>query len=190
MTPIPSVSLQCYTQLRQTKARDKFFCTQVSINSVYGKKKKKWTDEPWFVYRWSSKLYVGTMETVFVDVAINYHYYQLSKYLRIYRQRRSRRQQLLPTCYTNSAEGSIHGSIWKNQQLPTVFLQDAKNHKYWTAARHYAHYRSNTNNKLTFFQKVLVFSDGKQSFKPCLIVLLGVLLLHLDVNSSHAHGQH
>ena len=34
------------------------------------------------------------------------------------------------------------------------------------AVRHYARYRSTTLNKLTFFQKVLVFSDGKQSFKP------------------------
>ena len=32
------------------------------------------------------------------------------------------------TWYTNSTKGSIHESIWKNQQPPTVFLQDAKNH--------------------------------------------------------------
>ena len=30
----------------------------------------------------------------------------------------------------------------------------------WTAVRHNARYRSSTNNRLTFFQKVLVFSDG------------------------------
>ena len=60
------------------------------------------------------------------------------------------------TCYTNLTEGSIHESIWKNQQPPTVFLHDAKNHKYRIAVRHYAHYRSITN-KLIFFQKVLVF---------------------------------
>ena len=48
------------------------------------------------------------------------------------------------TWYTNSTKGSIHESIWKNQQLHTVFLQDAKNHKYWTAARHYARYRTPT----------------------------------------------
>ena len=60
--------------------------------------------------------------------------------------------------------------IWKNQQPPTVFLYDAKNHKYWTAVRHYARYRSTINNKLPFFQKVLVFSDGKQSIEPCPIV--------------------
>ena len=77
------------------------------------------------------------------------------------------------TCYTNSTESSMHGSIWKNHQPPTVFLHSAKNHKYWTAARHYARYRSNTNNELTFFQKVLVFSDSKQSFKTCPIVLFG-----------------
>ena len=52
------------------------------------------------------------------------------------------------TCYTNSTKGRIHESIWKNQQPPTVFLQVVKNHKYWTAVRHYACYRSNTNNKL------------------------------------------
>ena len=90
---------------------------------------------------------------------------------------------------TNSTEGSIHGSIWKNQQSPTVFLHDAKNHRYWIAARHYARYRSNTNNKLTFFQKVLVFSDGKKSLTPYPIVLFVVLLLRLDTNSSHAHDR-
>ena len=38
------------------------------------------------------------------------------------------------TCYTNSTEGSIHESIWKNQQSPTVFLHDSKKYKYWIAA--------------------------------------------------------
>ena len=93
------------------------------------------------------------------------------------------------TCYTSSTEGTIRGSIWKNQQPPTVFLHDAKNHKYWTAVRHYAHYRSTTNNKLTFFQKVLVFSDGKQSIEPCLIVLFDVLLFHVNTNSLHTHSR-
>ena len=93
------------------------------------------------------------------------------------------------TYYTNSTEGSIHESIWKNQQPPTVFLHDAKNHRYWLAVRHYARYRSITNNKLTFFQKVLVFSDGKQSLKPYPIVLFVVLLLSLDTSSSPAHGR-
>ena len=66
------------------------------------------------------------------------------------------------TCYTNSTEGSINKSIWKNQQSPTVFLYDFKNHKYWIAVRHYTCYKSTINNKLTF-QKVLVFCDCKQS---------------------------
>ena len=30
------------------------------------------------------------------------------------------------TCYANSTKGSIHESIWKNQQPPTIFVQDAK----------------------------------------------------------------
>ena len=90
------------------------------------------------------------------------------------------------TSYTNSTEGTIHESIWKNQKPLTALLQDARNHKYWTAMRHYARYRGNTN-KLTFFQKVLVFSDGKQSFKPCPIVSFGVLLLRLHTKQfSHA----
>ena len=37
-------------------------------------------------------------------------------------------------------------------------------------------------------QKVLVFSDGKQSFEPCLIDLFGVVLFRLDTNSSHMHS--
>ena len=65
---------------------------------------------------------------------------------------------LLPTCYTNSTEGSIHESIWKTQQSPTVFLYDSKKHKYWIVVRHYARYRSTTNKKLTF-QKVLIVSN-------------------------------
>ena len=93
------------------------------------------------------------------------------------------------TCYTNSTEGTVHGTtcIWKNQQplTCTVFLHDGKNR---VSARHYARYRSNTNNKLTFFQKVLVFSGDKQSSEPCPIVLFGILLFRLDTNSSHAHS--
>jgi len=54
---------------------------------------------------------------------------------------RNRRRRLFA-----STEGTIRGSIWKNQQPPTVFLNDAKNHKYWTAVRHHARYRSTTNN--------------------------------------------
>ena len=72
----------------------------------------------------------------------------------------------------------VHVRHWTRAFLPgrvretTVFLHDAKNHKYWTAVRHYARYRSTTNNKLPFFQKLLVFFDGKQSIEPCPIVLV------------------
>ena len=41
--------------------------------------------------------------------------------------------------------------------------------------RHYARYRRTTNNKLTFFQKLLVFSVGKRAFKLSPIVSFGVL---------------
>ena len=54
--------------------------------------------------------------------------------------------------------------------------------------KHYTRYRSNTTNKLTFFQKVLAFSGGKQSFNPCLIVLFGILLLRLDTVLTHTVG--
>ena len=95
------------------------------------------------------------------------------------------------TCYTNSTEGIVYMEVSGRTSSLLQLVHDAKNHKYWTAVRHYTRYRiSNTNNKLTFFQKVLVFSDGEQSFKSCLIVLFGVLLLRLDTNSSHAHGRH
>ena len=63
-------------------------------------------------------------------------------------------------------------------QPATVFLHDAKYHKYWIAMRYYTSYRSSTNSMLTFCQKVLVFLDGKQSFEPCPIVLCGVSLQH------------
>ena len=52
------------------------------------------------------------------------------------------------TCYINSTEDTKHGSIWKNQQPATVFPR--------TVLRHYACYRSSTNNKLTLFQKVFL----------------------------------
>ena len=84
------------------------------------------------------------------------------------------------TCYTNSTEGP-------KIEVSAVFLHDAKNLKYWLVVRHFACYRSTTNHKPTFFQKVLVFSDGKQSLEPCLIVMFGVLLFRLDTNSSNAH---
>jgi len=31
------------------------------------------------------------------------------------------------SCYTNSTEGTICGSIWKHQQPATAFLHDPKN---------------------------------------------------------------
>ena len=71
------------------------------------------------------------------------------------------------TFYISSTEGTIRGSIWKNQQSTTLFLHDVKNHKYWTAVRHNAR---STNIRLTLFRKVLVFSDSKQSSEPCPIV--------------------
>ena len=92
------------------------------------------------------------------------------------------------TCCTNSTEGATHGSIWKNKQSPTVFLHDGRNFKYWLVVRHNARCRSTTTNKLTFFQKVLVFSDGKQPLD--LIVSFGILLFLFDTTSSYTHGQH
>ena len=85
------------------------------------------------------------------------------------------------SCYTNSTEGTVCGNIWKNQQPPTVFL----NIRWQWDSMH----ATDTNDKLTFFQKVLIFSDGKQSFEPHPIVLLGLLLFRLDPNSSHMHGR-
>ena len=75
--------------------------------------------------------------------------------------------------------------IYTHSTIETAFVGVAINyHKYWLAARHYAYNRI-TNNKLAFFQNVLIFSDGKQSFEPCLIILLGVLLFCLDTVLAH-----
>ena len=52
--------------------------------------------------------------------------------------------------------------------------------------RHYACYRS-TTNKLTSFQKVLIFL-GKQSIEPYPIILFGIFLFRLDTNCSHVHA--
>ena len=49
------------------------------------------------------------------------------------------------TCYRNSTGGTIHGSIWKNKQCPTVNPAWCQNLKYWVVVRHYAHYWSTTN---------------------------------------------
>ena len=52
------------------------------------------------------------------------------------------------TCYTNLTEGTISGSVWKNQQSPAVFLHNAKMLQYWLVVRHYACLRSTpTNNQ-------------------------------------------
>ena len=77
------------------------------------------------------------METTFVGV----------KDLRIYCKNAEQKTTVVcfQTCYTSLTEGTICGSIWKDQQPPTVFLHDTKNHKYWTAVRHYARYRSSRN---------------------------------------------
>ena len=76
--------------------------------------------------------------------------------LGIYRRRGRRRRWLIATklaTLIRTKDSSIHGNIWKNQQLPKVFLHDAKNHKcrpcVWKfyAVRHYACYKSNTNKR-------------------------------------------
>ena len=160
--------------LRRTKAWDMhFYTTQVFQKSVACMKKSERPDEIWFVYIWSSKLYVRyhgncicgrdyplPLKLIFENISLKVE--------------QKTTVACYQTCYTNSTEGTVHWSIWKNQQPPG--LLDAKNHTYWIATKHYARYRTNTN-KLTFFQKVLVFSDGKQSIKPCVIVLFGILLL-------------
>ena len=69
------------------------------------------------------------------------------------------------TCYTNSTVGSIY---WRTSSL----LQYSPK----IAARHYACYTSNTNNKLAFFQNVLVFFDTV-SFSKLLQELSSVSIL-------------
>ena len=72
-----------------------------------------------------------------------------------------------------------HGTIATNinyvmsskAEKKTTFAPYKTCYTNWIVMRLYTHYRSTTNSKLTFFQKVLVFSDGKQYFKPCPIVL-------------------
>ena len=105
----------------------------------------------------------------------------------IFRRRRSRRQWLLATKLATPIQLKY---TWKYLEEPAASYSILPRCQYWTAVRHYTRYISNSNNKLTFFQKVLVFSDSKQSFKPWLIVFFGVLLLRLDTNSSHVHGRH
>ena len=78
----------------------------------------------------------------------------------------------------------VSGKPAASYSIPTW----CQNHKYWIAVRHYAHYRSTTNNQLTFFQKVEVLCDGKQSFEPCPNVLFGVLLFCLNTNIFHTQS--
>ena len=84
------------------------------------------------------------------------------------------------TCCINSTEGTIHESIWKKPVASYSIL--AWSQKSWIVVRDYAHYRSNTNNKLTSFQKVLMVRNLSSY-----IQLLYVFLFCLDTNSSHAH---
>ena len=63
-----------------------------------------------------------------------------------------------------STEGTMRGSIWKNQQPPTVFLHDTKNHKYWTAVSHYAHYRS--------FRNVMSAANGDDKLSGSIMRIL------------------
>ena len=72
-----------------------------------------------------------------------------------------------------------HGSSYLEE--PAACYSIPKNHKYWTALRHYdASYRSSTNNKLTLFQKVFMSSDDNQSIEPCPIAQFGVAPFCLD----------
>ena len=59
---------------------------------------------------------------------------------------------LLPNLLLYKFNGRYVGKYLEHQQS-TVFLHDAKNHKYWIPdrVRHYTDYRSSTNNKLTSF---------------------------------------
>ena len=81
------------------------------------------------------------------------------------------------TCCTNSTEVTIHGSIWKQQQSPRVFL----------------HYAKNLIETLCMLQK---YHQQQAYLLPeailramSVVVLFAVLLFHLDTNSSHAHSQ-
>ena len=80
---------------------------------------------------------------------------------------------ILLICSVNpetATEGTIHGSIWKNQQPVTVFLHDAKNHKHLIVERDNTRAIQKQHQQQALLQKVLVFSDGKQSLESCPIV--------------------
>ena len=75
------------------------------------------------IIMWSSKLFERYHDHqhlwVWLSITTNINYANMSS---------NAEQKMMvacyQTCYTNSTEGTIHGSIWKNQQLPTVFLHD------------------------------------------------------------------
>ena len=127
--------------------------------------KSKTPDEAIFVHICSTKLYITIWKQYSWVWLSNSQKTTVARY---------------QTCYTNSTVGSIY---WRTSSL----LQYSQK----IAARHYACYTSNTNNKLAFFQNVLVFFDGKQSFEPCPIILFSNLLFRLinDTNSSYVHGR-
>ena len=113
------------------------------------------------MYIWSLKLYIWYHGNYYVGMAISLPLIPIKL---IFENILSKAEQKTTvaryqTCYMNSTEGTVHWSIWKNLQPPIVFLDDAKNHRYWIMMRHYACYGSNTNNKLTYFQKVLMVSN-------------------------------
>ena len=75
-------------------------------------------------------------------------------------------------CYTTSTEGTIHGIIWKNQQSQSVFLHDAKNHKYWIVWTDRLGTLQKHHQKTAIFYNILAFSDVKQSTKSHPIICL------------------
>ena len=159
--------------------------TQVFQKSVVCMKKSKRPDEIWFVYIWSSKLYIR-----YHGNRICGHNYQLPLKL-IFENISLKAEQkttvaCYQTCYTNSTEGSIHGSFWKNQQSPKVFLHNAKNDNYWIAVS----YRTNTN-KLTFLHSLMVSNPSSHVRLFCLAFLWSTLtqaVLTRTVDSTEYKG--
>ena len=106
---------------------------------------------------WSPKLYAQYHRNCICG-----HGYQLPL-ISIRLQFESKNRNRRP-CYTNSAEGTIHGSIGSLLQYSCMMPK-----------------KLDSGGTLC-----TVFSDGKQSCEPCPIVLF---LFRLDTNSYHAHGQ-
>ena len=98
----------------------------------------------------------------------------------IYCQRWNRRGRLLATKLAIQIQLKVV-YMKVSGRASTLLQYSCMMLKTWMMLRHYACYRSTTLQKLTFILKV------SQSFKPCLIVLFGVLLFHLVANSSHVH---